>query len=98
MTTEFDKFSQRITSQISQYAEIHGSLGTGYANILVFQNGKSKIIGEMIYSIWRDNLHEKPLVCTNTPEQFGQACNDFLNGKRETMPSWCYRDGYTLSF
>ena len=97
MTTEFDKFSQRITSQISQYAEIHGSLGTGYAKILVFQNGKFESIGEMIYSIWRDNLHEKS-VCKNTPEEFGQACNDFLNGKRESMPSWCYKDGYTLSF
>jgi hypothetical protein len=96
MAHTFKEFSELITDQIKEHAFISGMYGSGYLEVQIIvdnrnlhqrivnskKNLTTKIVGELLYNVWREGLWNKEILI-----ELGTECQKFIEGKRETEPS-----------
>ena len=86
---QISELESRIASQIDVKCSIsYGHIGSNYLCVLVVIDGEIHCIGELLYRIEREELYKYPVICLNTPEDFGRACNEYLLDMRDKLPSW----------
>jgi len=82
----FKEFQDLISNEINQYCFIEvGHIGSGYLCVLIIRNDKIEVVGELLYSCWREGMEDYSIL-----SEFGKEVQKYIDGKREDIPRLCY--------